>query len=198
MPPPRFLTLAPFLSITHSPLTSMHLPGLTPYSCRVIQLPRPTGEPLTLTMQPLSLGFHRRLRGRGLVLPSAPHKVARDSSGKPLRDDSGLAVMTADASDADYLNELDLYHQRVAVLAIVESLQSDPQVKFATAPPTANDPHAWIRYADAIFDEMEAAGLTAGDLAHLSNWTCRLSNLIEGDLHKATANFSSAAPAAPT
>ncbi len=176
----------------------MLLPGLTPNSTRVIQLPRPTGEPITLTMQPLSLGFHRRLRSRGLVPPQAPRKVARDSSGKPLRDESGLAVMTSDLGDADYLNEVDLYHQRVAVLAIVESLQSDPHIKFTTPAPSTNDLPAWIRYADALFDEMEAAGLTAGDLAQLSNWTCRLSNLIESDLQKATTNFSSVAPAAPT
>lgn len=176
----------------------MLLPGLTPHSSRVIQLPRPAGEPLTLTMQPLSLGFHRRLRGRGLVPPQAPRKVARDSTGKPLRDESGLAVITVDACDTDYLNQLDLYHQRVAVLAIVESLQSDANVKFAAPAPASSDPQAWFRYADAIFDEMEAAGLTAGDLAHLSNWTCRLSNLIDCDLQRASANFSSEAPAAPT
>jgi hypothetical protein len=176
----------------------MLLPGLTPNSSRVIQLPRPTGESITLTMQPLSLGFHRRLRSRGLVPPQAPRKVARDSAGKPLRDESGLAVMTSDLGDADYLNEVDLYHQRVAVLAIVESLQSDPHISFTTSAPCTNDLPAWIRYADALFDEMEAAGLTAGDLALLSNWTCRLSNLIESDLQKATTNFSSVAPAAPT
>lgn len=106
--------------------------------------------------------------------------------------------MTTDPSDPDYLNELDLYHQRVAVLAIVESLQSDANVQFTATAPTTSEPQAWLRYADAIFDEMETAGLTAGDLAQLSNWTCRLSNLIEGDLQRATENFSSAAPAAPT
>ena len=176
----------------------MLLPGLTPHAHRIVQLPRPTGEPLTLTMQPLSLGFHRRLRGRGILPPQAPRKVTRDSSGKPLRDESGLAVMSTDEQDADYLNELDLYHQRVAVLAIVESLQADPQVTFSTPPPTTPDTTAWTRYADALFDEMEAAGLTAGDLAHLSNWTCRLSNLIEVDIQRATANFSSEPPPTPT
>ncbi len=176
----------------------MFIPGLDSNFCRVIQLSRPAGDPVALTMQPLSLGFHRRLRSRGIVPPQAPRKVARDSSGKPLRDESGLAVMTIDVNDADYLNELDLYHQRVAVLAIVESLQADPNIQFTVSPPVTSDTLAWTRYADALFDEMEAAGLTAGDLAQLSNWTCRLSNLIESDLQKATANFSSAAPAAPT
>ena len=176
----------------------MQLPGLTPSPARVIQLPRSSGEPISLSMQPLSLGFHRRLRGRGVVPPQSPRKVARDSAGKPLRDESGLAVMTSDDRDADYLNQLDLYHLRVAVLAIVESLRSDTHVSFQTQPPATNTPEAWTRYADTLFDEMEAAGLTAGDLALLSNWTCRLSNLIEGDMQRASANFSPAGPPGST
>ena len=176
----------------------MLLPGLTPSPARVIQLPRSGGEPITLSMQPLSLGFHRRLRGRGVVPPQSPRKVARDSAGKPLRDESGLAVMTSDDRDPDYLNQLDLYHQRVAVLAIVESLRSDSHVSFETQPPASSDAEAWTRYADALFNEMEVAGLTAGDLALLSNWTCRLSNLIEGDMQRASANFSSAGPPGST
>ncbi len=171
----------------------MHLPGLTPSSARVIQLPRSGGQPITLAMQPLPLGFHRRLRGRGVVPPQPPRKVARDSTGKPLRDESQLAILTSDDSDPDYLNQLDLYHQRVAVLAIVESLKSDPQITFTSQPPTSNSSEDWRRYADSLFDEMEAAGLTAGDLALLSNWTCRLSNLIDTDLQGATRNFSPAA-----
>ena len=176
----------------------MHLPGLSPSPARVIQLPRLGGEPITLSMQPLSLGFHRRLRGRGVVPPQPPRKVARDSAGKPLRDESGLAVMTSDDRDPDSLNQLDLYHQRVAVLAIVESLRSDTHVSFETQPPASSDTDAWTRYADAIFNEMEVAGLTAGDLALLSNWTCRLSNLIEGDMQRASSNFSPAGPPGST
>lgn len=171
----------------------MHLPGLTPSSARVIQLPRSGGQPITLAMQPLPLGFHRRLRGRGVVPPRPPRKVARDSSGKTLRDESNLAILTQDDSDPDFLNQLDLYHQRVAVLAIVESLKSDSQVTFTSQPPATNSTDAWCHYADLLFDEMETAGLTAGDLALLSNWTCRLSNLIDTDLQGATRNFSPAA-----
>ncbi|RLS52611.1 MAG: hypothetical protein DWH91_16310 [Planctomycetota bacterium] len=145
-------------------------------------------------MQPLSLGFHRRLRGRGVVPPEPPRKVARDSAGKPLRDPSGLAILTADDRHPDYLNLLDVYHQRVAVLAIVESLKSDPQVTFTTQPPSTSDPEAWCRYADALFEEMETAGMTAGDLAILSQWTCRLSHLLDSDLQGATRNFSQGLP----
>ena len=176
----------------------MHLPGLTPTSARVIQLPRPSGEPIAIAMQPLSLGFHRRLRGRGVVPPLPPRKVARDSSGKPLRDESGLAVLTSDDHDRDYLDQLERYQQRVAVLAIVESLQADPQVTFSAQPPRTANSEEWLRYADALFDEMETAGLTAGDLALLSHWTCQLSNLIDVDLRQATANFSPVAPANST
>ena len=176
----------------------MLLPGLTTSSARVIQLPRAGSDPISLTMQPLSLGFHRRLRTRGLIPPQPPLKITRDSAGKPLRDEAGLAVMSSSDRDPEYLNQLDLYHQRVAVLAIVESLRADTLVSFESRSPANSDAEAWTRYADALFEEMEVAGLTAGDLALLSNWTCRLSNLIEGDMQRASANFSSAAPPNPT
>lgn len=184
--------LSSLVSLTIVP--PMHLPGLCPPATRVIQLPRSSGEPISLTMQPLSLGFHRRLRGRGVVPPEPPRKVARDSAGKPLRDPSGLAILTSDDRHPDYLNHLDLYHQRVAVLAIVESLMSDPQVTFTSQRPSTSDPEAWCRYADALFEEMETAGMTAGDLAILSQWTCRLSHLLDSDLQGATQNFSREPP----
>lgn len=169
----------------------MHHPGLSAAPSRVIELPRLGGDPISLMMQPLSLGFHRRLRIRGLIPPQPPLKVTRDSAGKPIRDEAGLAVMSAHDRDPEYLNQLDQYHQRVAVLAIVESLRADPLVSFEAQPPTTAEAVPWAQYADAIFEEMESAGLTAGDLAILSNWTCQLSNLIEGDMQRSSSNFSS-------
>lgn len=176
----------------------MQIPGLFPTSQRLVTLPRPSGEPLQLTMQPLTLGFHRKLRERGLHPPQPPRRIARDAGGKPLRDDTGMAIMTTDDRDTQYLDDLEAYHQRVAVLAVIESLQADSRVTVSAQPPTASDSVAWTKYADDVFAEMEAAGLTAGDLALLSQWTCRLSNLVESDIRRASENFSVAPPCPPT
>lgn len=166
---------------------------------RPVSLPRPDGSSVVLQLQPLSLGFQRRLRERGIVSPVPPVRVARDSSGKPVRDDSGLAVTMADRHDSDYLLQNELYHQRVAVLAIAESLRSDPDFGFETPAPAEGPAGAWPRYADALFAEMETAGLTAGDLVFLCDAVCRLSNLADQQFEQAQHGFFSpaAAPAIP-
>ena len=159
---------------------------------QTVILPRPRGDDWTFTIQPLSLGFHRRLRDRGITPPAPPTRVARDSSGRPLRDESGLAVTTTDATDQQYLDQLERYHQRVAVLAVAESFQADTHVEFETSKP---DDHAaadvWTTYADALYAELEAAGFSAGDLILLCNAICRLSNLISDHIDQARSNFSS-------
>lgn len=169
----------------------------TPFT-QTVTLPRPDGDGWSFTLQPLPLGFHRRLRTRGLLPPSPPARLVRDSSGRPLRDETGQVVTAADTTDRQYLAELELYHQRVAVLAVAEALRADPRVAFDAPPPAADVPEAWTQYADALHAELEAAGFTAGDLILLCQAVCRLSNLLSDHLRMAWGNFSSVAPAAPT
>ncbi|MEW4528391.1 hypothetical protein [Maioricimonas sp. JC845] len=171
----------------------MHIDGCQPAPAvtRTVTLPRGDGSALTLTIQPLSLGFHRRLRERGIVPPTPPRRVARDAAGKPLRDESGLAVMLADEQDPQYLAEQEQYHHRVALLAVAESLAADPQVRFDAQPPASDDDAiAWTGYADALGAELEAAGFTAGDLVRLCTEICRLSNLLDEQLAATQAGFS--------
>ncbi len=172
----------------------MQFRGQTPLATptQTVTLPRADGSDWTFTLQPLPLGFHRRLRDRGLCPPTAPQKIARDSHGRPLRDDTGLAVTLADQSDPQYLADLELYHQRVAVLAVVEAFAADPHVHFETpAPSNSERGDAWPGYADAIHRELEAAGFTAGDLIFLCHAISRLSNLLGDHLQQARTNFSS-------
>jgi hypothetical protein len=154
----------------------------------VCELPRPGGGAIALRMQPLRLGFARSLRERGLVPPEPPLRVARDSSGRPLRDERGQAVMTAAEADPAYVQSLEQYHQRVAVLAVVESLEADTEVTFGAQRPSGND--GWAEYADVLYAEMEEAGFTAGDLVHLCAYACRLSNLAGDHLRESGRGFS--------
>ncbi|MEM1060982.1 MAG: hypothetical protein AAF532_02835 [Planctomycetota bacterium] len=167
---------------------------LTGVGTRAISLPRADGSSVALTLSPLPLGFHGRLRRRGLIPPRPPVRVARDSSGKPVRDEAGLAVMTADRDDAAYAAEVETYHRRVAVLVVDEALRGDAAVSFeASRPDTDDGGEAWVGYADQLFEELEAAGFAAGDLVLLCDEVARLSNLIDGDVTRARADFSSAA-----
>src|SRR5262245_32985049 len=91
----------------------------------VCELRRPMGEGIALRMQPLRLGFARSLRERGIVPPEPPLRVARDAAGRPVRDERGQAVTVAAEADPEYVRQLEQYHQRVAVLAVAESLEAD-------------------------------------------------------------------------
>lgn len=160
-----------------------------------VSLSRPDGSTLALTLRPLPLGFQRRLRERGIVPPQPPVRVARESNGQPVRDASGCAMTLRDESDAGFAAAVELYHQRVAVLAIAESLKSDSRVEFEVQEP-AGDGGAWTAYADALFVELEQAGFTSGDLLHLCSAICRMSRLLDDDLRRSRGNFSPGAAAA--
>lgn len=173
----------------------MRIAGQTPQTRfhQIVQLPRPQGTGPTLVLSPLPLGFQRRLRGQGLRPPVAPTRVARDPQGRALRQANGQAAVIVDEQDPDYLQSYELYHQRVAVLSIVEALRHDPEVEFDTR---AEDfPDDWPSYADQVYAELEAAGWTAGDLVWLCTHICQLSNLLEAHLEETAADFSSAAGA---
>lgn len=145
-----------------------------------------------LTMSPLPLGFSRRLRERGVWAPSPPSRIARDAGGRPVRDERGQAVTLNDDSDPEYRRELELYHQRVAVLSVVEALRADPHVTFEAERPSGEA--GWAAYADAVYAEMEQAGFTAGDLVHLCSFACRMSNLAGEHLREASQGFSGPPP----
>jgi len=161
-------------------------------------LPKGGQDAWTFLLHPLPLGFHRRLRDRGILPPTPPVKVARDSSGKPLRDPQGMATTYFDAHHPDYLKQLDQYHLAVAVLTLKEGLRADPQVTFDSLSPE-NDagPVAWMEHTMDLFHELEQAGFTAGDLLKLCQEICRLSNLIDPALNAAQRSFSAAGQNGP-
>ncbi len=170
---------------------------LTGVGAQRVSLMRGDGTTLPLCIRPLPLGFHRRLRSVGLVPPQPPVRVARDAGGSPLRDAQGHAVTLRDEGDAAYLAAVELYHQRVAVLAVAEALQGDPDVELASRPPveSSTEPTAWTGYADGLFAELEAAGFTAGDLTQLCGLICRMSRLLDEHLRETRGNFSQAGAA---
>jgi len=153
-------------------------------------LPRYAGTPIAFQLSPLPLGFHQRLRQHGITPPSPPSRIARDSANRPLRDGTGNALTMFDERDADYLDACELYHQRVAVISIVEALRDDDAISFETLPPKSSNSSDWTEYADALFVEMQQSGLAAGDMILLCNEIGRISNLIDDQLRNATGNFS--------
>ena len=156
------------------------------------ELRRADGSFLALTLRPLALGFHRRLRERGIVPPEPPSRIARDSAGRPLKDDRGHPLVTSDDRDPDYRAGIELYHQRVAVLAAVESLAAEAKLEFETRFPVGNV--GWSSFADAIYDEFVSAGWSDGDLIRLCEEIGRLSHLFDRHLGEVRETFSNATP----
>ena len=161
-------------------------------------LPRPSGPPLVLLLEPLPLGFHEQLSARGIVPPVPPSRVARDSVGRPLRDEAGQVVLQVDAADAAFRQAREQYHQRVAVLMLYQAVQHDEAITFDTSPPAETSATAdeWPRFADDLYAELQQAGLTAGDLILLCQEICRLSNLLDDHLRQAHQSFFSPPQAA--
>lgn len=165
------------------------------YSRRV-RLPRPDGGSWDLMVQPLRLGFLQTLHERGIVVPTAPTKVARDSSGKPLRDAEGFAVLQRDESNLQYLEAVEKYHQRVATLVLWEGLQGDEQVEFETSVPDRVD--GWDLFADQLHAELEQSGWTAGDLIWICERIAEMSNLTGEHFRESQRDFFSQAEANST
>lgn len=143
---------------------------------RTVELSRPDGGVWRFAIQPLSLGFSRELRRHGIIPPARPTRVVRDATGKPLRDGQGLAVLAGDDDKGEYQAELERYHQRMAVLMIAEGVRGDPEVEFSSVRPTKEG--SWEGYADALIEELETAGFSAGDVGVLCQEIARMSQLL--------------------
>lgn len=126
---------------------------------------RADGESVSLVIRPLRLGFRERWAGWGIVPPEPPRRAVRDSQGRLVRDERGLAVMTADETGPAYRAACERYQARVAALLIAEGLCGGGVVIAATPPPKGEPGEA---YADAVLGELEAAGMSAGDVL----WVC--------------------------
>lgn len=154
---------------------------------RTVELRRPDGTSVPLVIKPLPLGFHGRMRERGVCAPVPPARVARDAAGKPLRDARGMAVLMADERDAEYLAAVERHNQRVAALVIAEGLRSDANVLFeAQVHPETKD---WNTFSDAITAELADAGWSDGDVLWLCREILALSNLLDDHVRESQGNF---------
>ena len=142
--------------------------------CVTVTLSRPDGD-VSVTLRPLPIGFHRRLKEQGVVPPTPPRVAARDSAGRVLRDDDGRPVLVADDSAAPHLAAVDRYQERLAALMIAAALGGEVQVE---TPQPAEDGD-WPAFADAVLAELSEAGVTPGEVARLVRGVCEASGLID-------------------
>ncbi|MCA8989398.1 MAG: hypothetical protein KDA78_17240 [Planctomycetaceae bacterium] len=154
---------------------------------RVVRMPREDGEDWEMEIRPLRLSFHRVLRERGIVAPSAPTRVSRDAQGHVLRDGDGLVVLQRDESDRGYLSGMELYHQRVAAMIVWESLQGDSRYEFETKKPGEGE--NWERFADELLIELEQSGWSVGDVLWFCEQVGELSRMTGEHVREGRARF---------
>ena len=155
--------------------------------CRGVSLSRPDGTVWEMEIRPLPLSLQRAWRERGILQPTAPTKVSRDSQGRVLRDGDGLAVLQRDESAAEYLLEMEKYHQRVAVLVVWECLRGDVRYEFETPVPSSRE--SWVSFADAFHEELEQAGWSSGDVIWFCDRVAELSHLAGDHVQESRAGF---------
>lgn len=140
---------------------------------REVMWRRVDGESVPLRIRPLRLGFRERWAGWGIVPPESPRRVVRDSQGRLVRDERGLAVLTADEMGPAYRAACERYQARVAGLLVAEGLCGGLAIR-AQAP---NPGDEGTVYADAVLTELDEAGFSAGDVLWLCDEILRLSRL---------------------
>lgn len=146
---------------------------------RSVEIRRPEGA-LHLTVQALTLGFESLLASRGVRRPVVPRRVARDSRGLVVRDESGQAVLIPDDRDENYQHQLEEFARRTVCLEVIEGLAADPSVQFEAGPPAEDGD--WAGYADAVYQELADAGFSDGDLLALVRGIHAASNLISDQI----------------
>lgn len=152
---------------------------------QVFPLPRPDGSVWALRLSPLPLGFFRKIRDRGIIPPKPPIQLMKDSAGRPMRDAQGEILTRLDPNDPEYINALETYQRRVAMLMIAESLREEPSIEFESRP--TGD--SYVDYADGLHEEFERAGLSLGDVLLLCEEISRLSQLLPRHLEGTRRDF---------
>jgi hypothetical protein len=163
-----------------------------------VLLPRPDGSVWALTLTPLRLGFQQWLQTQGVLPPRVPTRLVRDAQGRVQRDAEGQVLLQRDDQDADYLCQMQRYHQRVATLMFWEAIKQDPQIEWGVLPPESSAGSEWCDFADALMAEMEQAGFLAGDLLWLCEQILQLSHLAGQHLQEQQQSFSRAGQAVAT
>lgn len=174
------------------------LPGLTTGTV-TIQRPGTDGETesFRLKLVPLPGGWDRLMRSRGLIgYRPAPQKV-RLVDGKPfINPETRQAEFYEDDEDPEYLRMLNKYYRRLQAMRLASHLRADEDIQFEAKEPAGKDKDEWLKYADALVQEVVDFGLTDQEVDEIVRVADSLSVSVEPDegFKAFLARTSSAAP----
>lgn len=153
-----------------------------------VHLPRPGDtkdvKQLTFKIRAISLGDEAK---GDRLFPDARPPVAPklDSRGLPIRDPvAKQPIYEPNFFDSGYVTLQDKAARMQAVVAVVDCLEADPSVQWETDKPKGS-----VEFYEACFEEMQAAGLTIGDVKLVLKRARELGNLDSKKLEEAADSF---------
>lgn len=151
-------------------------------------LPRPgdTKEVKQLTFKIRAITLGDEAKGDRLfpdVRPPVAPKL--DNRGLPIRDPNTKQVIyEPNYFDPGYATLQEKASRMQTVVAVVDCLEVDPTVVFETDKPKGS-----VDYYEACFEEMQASGLTLGDIRLVLQKARELGNLDSKKLEEAADSF---------
>lgn len=136
-----------------------------------VKIPRPGGEVISIFFKAMPLGLEEAAQQR-FPDPEPPVDYARDIRGRLIKDTETGQYVTRVVESEDYKEKKRIATRRQMMFMVCTALD-DPDWEFET--PTSEGPE----YYDAIFEELKAAGFSAGDLMLMFKKIVELSNMSE-------------------
>lgn len=123
------------------------------------------GDSVTLTLTAVPLGWRDRIQKiKTFEIPEAPREPLKNSSGKIVKGEDGLALVVRNDGDPAYVAKLAKIGLRLKTLKVYELLRNDPQVKFDAKEPEGDEDAEWSMFCDEIIEELKAFGITEEEL----------------------------------
>ncbi len=145
--------------------------------------PRPDGKHLVMLVRALGRGEEREA-AKLFPEPDAPRGFMKDDKGNPLRDpDTGKVVADYLFNDPGYMQGMADAEDLRFIYRFVCAIDQDSRITFES------DANGAQRIRD-IQKEIQAAGITDGDIALVMKEAIKLGNLDAGALQRAAEAFS--------
>jgi hypothetical protein len=150
---------------------------------REVVIPRPDGNHLVMLVRALGRGEEREA-AKLFPEPDAPRGFMKDEKGMPLRDlDTGKVVADYLFNDPGYLAGMADAEDLRFIYKFACAIDQDSRITFDTSAKGADR----VR---EIQKEIQAAGITDGDIALVMKEAIMLGNLDAGALQRAAEAFS--------
>jgi hypothetical protein len=118
--------------------------------------------------------------------PRPPAAPKLDGRGLPVRDPlTKQPVWEMNLYDTGYTALQEKASRMQRVVAVVDALEADDTVKWDTT-----EPRGSVAFYEACFEEMQASGITLGDIVLILNKARELGNLDGKKLEEAAESFS--------